>query len=208
MRRLFAFFLLSLLPLAAVAAPVCIPGFYGTTLDVAAPKRDDLGWRIVWVCRDDGGQPKAEWLVCLHGVCNRYTLADTLDAAVRSADPVAAIKQAWGASVTGGSYMTATGNLKTLHERAAADGGALIAAYNARASAPVEVRWAVAVNSSYTTRPTYAWVNGERSTTPAAERVAVGAPCDPQVGVVTTSGVGSYLGVLGRPDRVALCRKQ
>lgn len=70
--------------------------------------------------------------------------------------------------------------------------------------------WTVAPNPSSTStppsRPTFAWVNGVRSTTAAAERVAVGAACDPKVG--RTEGSNNYFGVLGRADRVALCRKQ
>lgn len=66
---------------------------------------------------------------------------------------------------------------------------------------PAEV-WKVAANASYPTRPTYAWDGTVRSTIAAAERVAVGSACNPAV------GAGDYRGVLGRTDRVALCRKQ
>ena len=70
---------------------------------------------------------------------------------------------------------------------------------DAPAAPPPPPAWKVAPNLTYTTRPTYAWFNGVRASAAAAERVAVGAPCDPAV------GAGSYRGVLGRADRVAYC---
>ncbi len=70
---------------------------------------------------------------------------------------------------------------------------------------PAEV-WTVAPNLTRADRPTFAWLNGQRATQAAAERAPVGSPCDPTVGRAETGG--SYFGVLGRADRVALCRKQ
>lgn len=66
--------------------------------------------------------------------------------------------------------------------------------------------WVVAPNLTRPDRPTFAWVNGQRATSAAVERAPVGAPCDPKVGRTETGG--SYFGVIGRADRVALCRKQ
>jgi hypothetical protein len=70
---------------------------------------------------------------------------------------------------------------------------------------PAEV-WTVAPNLTRADRPTFAWLNGQRATQAAVERAPVGSPCDPTVGRAETGG--SYFGVLGRADRVALCRKQ
>lgn len=47
-------------------------------------------------------------------------------------------------------------------------------------------------------RQTYVWAGGTRGAA-AAERVDIGAPCDPSI------GAAGFYGVLGRTDRVALC---
>lgn len=193
-------FLLALLPALAVAQPACIPGIYGTTLDVTAPKRSDAGWRIVWLCQTPTG-PAASFLACVHGICVETILRNTYIGATQAVDPEATIKAAWAREVKT-DCAVAAGASKIVCDEAIADGAALKAAFLARVlPTPPEV-WKVAVNSTYTTRPTYAWANGVRATTAATERAAVGAPCDPAV------GAGNYRGVLGRADRVALCAKQ
>jgi hypothetical protein len=202
--RLFLAALL-LLPFAAGAQPVCIPGVYGETLDFAAPKRSDAGWRIVWVCGKDG-YAIPQYLACVHGTCSEQALRDAIFTAVMSSDPTASMKASWAKMVTL-NCVTATDAGRVVCDQAKADAVALMNAFIERQNAPAPEVWTVAKNSTFTTRPTYAFVNGVRATVAAAERVAVGAPCDPKVGVVTTSTTGSYLGVLGRVDRVSLCRK-
>lgn len=200
MRRLFALLLFAFA--ASVSAqPVCIPGFYGTMLDVTAPRRSEAGWRIVWLCQGADGKPRIDYLVCEHGPCVETKLRDAIYNATRASDPVAAIKAAWTANATA-SCATATGAFKTVCDEAAADGATLLKAYLARSAVVAAEVWKVAPNASYTTRPTYAWSNGVRGTAAATERVAVGADCNPAI------GVDNYRGVLGRADRVALCRKQ
>ena len=201
MRRLLLAIAL-LLPAVAhaqFAGYSCVPGLYGTTLDVAAPKRYDAGWRLVWLCKGDGDKVHISALACVHGTCIERTLRNVYMAASTAADPKAAIDAAVKQHMTSGSCETATGNLKTVCDLAMADGRALAEAYKARVSVPPPpaATWTVA-STAFGSRPTYVWDGTTRGST-ASERVNVGESCDPAV------GSGSYRGVLGRTDRVAFC---
>lgn len=194
--------------------PACVPGLFGTTLDVAAPKRYDAGWRLLWLCEVDG-KPRPEWLVCVHGVCIESLMRNTYVAASTAADSRAAIAAAYAQHATS-RCSTATGALATMCGIARADAAALLASYQARQPAPPQPpppppapRWVVAENPSSTTtppsRPTRFWpyvLTLTGAPRQAPERVVVGEPCDPMV------GAGDYRGVLGRQDRVALCKQQ
>ena len=200
--------LISAPALAQVNGYTCVPGLYGTTLDVAAPKRYDAGWRLVWLCKGDGDKVHISTLACVHGTCVESTLRNVYMAASTAADPKAAIDAAVMQYVTGGSCSTATGNLKTICDLATADGRALFNAYQARVSAPPppppEV-WKVAYNFGLTTRPAFAYADGVRATTSTA-RATVDANCYCDVKLV--EGSTTYCAVNQARTWVSVCTKR
>ena len=210
---------------AAQTAPAfsypCVPGLYGTTLDVASPKRYDQGWRLMWICEKEG-KAIAYGLVCVHGTCVESTLRNTYMAASTASNPKDAIDSALAKNLTSDTCATTTNTTyKQICEIGKTDMLRFVAEYIAKnpkyaeqppPPPPPVITYTVAPNPLSTTtpptRPTYAWDSTTqiRSTRAAAERVEVGSPCDEKIGKVESGG--AYYGVLGRSDRVALCKQQ
>ena len=205
MRALLAFLLLALLPTVAAAQPACYPGgIKGTAIGPVGWDRTNEGWWAAWYCATDKGIEPAG-MACQHGDCQPGAAAEFIGVTLARTpkDQRAAVADAeWRRALTGPPCPQATGALAMVCADLAAWRKAQNVTVVAPPPPPPSEVWKVAVNSTYTTRPTYNWSNGARSTVAAPERVAVGATCDPAV------GAGDYRGVLGRADRVALCRKQ
>ena len=201
--------LLLLLPFMALAQPACYP----SATDPAARwgglvrHADGAGW--YWYCWDATVKGcQANYLVMHRGDIARAPI----DVAARSRQFTATAPADWPALFaawdkdTSGDCAAQIANAGYASALCLATRTAMQAGLPADTPAappppppPPPATWKVAPNLTYTTRPTYAWFNGVRASASAAERVAVGAPCDPAI------GAGSYRGVLGRADRVAFC---
>lgn len=176
---------------AQVPPPPCWPSPLGDG-SAAQIRANGNGMAVAWAC----GQRK-------YGFAGRWTLDFDPGYQQQIPDLIAGGPEAWAdmwrKRVTRSANDPALNVVRPLLASA-------LSAVELQPVAPAEV-WTVATLGTSSTRPTRIWpyeytvAGAIRS---AAERVDVGAPCDPAVGDQTSN----WRGVLGRPDRVALCVKQ
>lgn len=189
----FAAFLASCLSPAFAqtqSVPQCWPAPYGTGTPFRTGYTAD-GVYAYWHC-DARTAFQPVYVASTWGAFSYDTVTASINKLSGSQQFAADALALWRAHVTGD---TTTGALATV---AAA---ALAAAATHAPPAPV---FRVAKNGAYTSRPSYPFANGVRSTT-AAGRAAVGALCNCGQ-ALSEEGTVTYCGVA--PERVAVCKRE
>ena len=185
MRWLIA--LLLLLPAVAASQPACWPSEAGGSGSVAVFKQDSANRALVWLC------------------CDAYQCKYAGFAGPRSAFVSDWLAQAQAARFGTDADRAA---LWTKYVTApAVKTGSM--AVNDAARAEVALRhpmpkWVVASNSTYTTRPAYAFVDGVRATV-SASRADIGVPCN--CAVRSVEGRSVYCAFSVDTSKVALCSR-
>lgn len=217
LRRLFLALVLAAAALPAVAAPSCLPGFYGEPVGQILAKRTSSGWYVGGFCRMAAGGFGHWGIACVHGTCAPVgTFAETVSGHLRSADPASAAASAWDSSIKPAPCGKATGSLKTVC------GEMYAALWEARpwgvpvdAAAtepvvdppPVEA-WEVSPIASGR-RPSRKVVAGELVAMPTPVYVAQLTNCLPEVSPTFVTTAGTWMAVAGQPaDLRWLCRKK
>lgn len=212
-RVILTFFMALFCSTAALAAPPCMPGLYGTQVGNADYARTDDGWHGHFFCRDSLGRVQAYVFACVHGSCLPLgTFAERVTTMKRGANPLQTLQAAWDTEF-GNKCATATGALKKV-----CDAGFEAARLNFPAGEPpapvvtpplppAEVWEIVPIASG--NRPSRQVVNGALVTMPAPVYLPVLTACDAGVQPVFITSAGSWMAVSGQPaDLRWLCRKR
>lgn len=226
--RVLAILLLLLLPLAAIAAPGCLPGLYGPQWPGAklVPLiRGDHGWYAYGWCKGPDGAPREVYRLCAHGEC-----AANIGATVGSA------MGQLGLQLVGSTHEAVYGGWYDANPPAydcnATSGAQVTAPDTARGTACQELRAMLdrdrpaymppapvithrvkrnpQSTSIPTTRPVYQLIDGVLGTRALSKRATEGDGCDlgkPTLASGTTGDLWASYGASPVAGEVALCAR-
>ena len=205
-----ALFALLLCGSALAQTPANVPFFKGSVSEVYPPRivQGTTGIHIYWFYAN-GATMAASGFSCPSAICDPVKFAQTLNTITTSSNKLAALDKAWSDNIYTCPQPVIIGGVATMADPLCRERRNLLVTNRATWAGYVEPpKWKVKPNGAQTTRPVQIISADNGLMTASGERVAIGAPCYPEIRSFTNVANNTYAAIdPARPDRVAVCTK-
>ena len=195
---------------ALAQTPANVPFFKGSVSDVYPPRivQGTTGIHIYWFYASGTGM-KYDGFSCPYAICDPVKFAQTLNTIATSSNKLAALDKAWADNVKPCPPVVMVGGVATIADPMCRERNNLLVTNRATwAGYMAPAMWKVKPNGTQTTRPVQIISADNGLMTASGERVAIGAPCYPEIRSFTNVANNTYAAIdPARPDRVAVCAK-
>lgn len=195
---------------ALAQSPPAVPWFKGGVSEVYPPRivQGTTGVHIYWFYANNGAMA-ASGFSCPVALCDAVKFSQTLNTIATSSNKLAALDKAWKDNVYDCPKPVIINGVKTMADPLCREWANLLVANRATwAGYVAPPKWTVKPNGTQTTRQVQIISADNGLMTASGERVAIGAPCYPEIRSFTNVANNTYAAIdPARPDRVAVCVK-